>query len=121
VRRPAGPHYPQPDGLHIKLTSEAYLGSLRCPLGGVVILPGQHRGREAVHRRVSSPMLNRDQGDGVGRKGQADGPGRQRPRFTASIPADIRAVGHERCNAVKHVFQARFELPLPPVLGESRR
>src|SRR5580704_19346536 len=40
VRRPAGPRYPQPDGLHIKLTSEAYLGSLRCPLGGMAILPG---------------------------------------------------------------------------------
>ena len=68
-----------------------------------------------------SPCWNQDQGDAVGRKDQADGPGRQRPRFTASISPDIRVAGHEGRNAVKHVFQARFELALPPVLGESRR
>ena len=46
---------------------------------------------------------------------------RQRPRFTASISPDIGITGHEHRNAVKHVFQARFELPVPPVLGKSRR
>ena len=81
----------------------------------------QHLGREAVHRQGFSPVLEPGSGDGVDRKGQADAPGRQRPRFKASTSPGIRVVGHERCNAVKHVFQARFELPLPPVLGESRR
>jgi hypothetical protein len=81
----------------------------------------QHLGREAVHRQGFSPVLEPGSGDGVDRKDQGGGPGRQRPRFTASIPPDIRVAGHERRNAVKHVFQAGFELPLPPVLGESRR
>ena len=31
-RHPAGPHYPQPDGLHIKFTTKAYMRSLQRPL-----------------------------------------------------------------------------------------
>jgi hypothetical protein len=84
-------------------------------------VPGQYLGHPAVHRQGFSPVLEPGSGGGVDRKDQAAGPGRQRPRFTASIWPGIRVVGHERRNAVKHVFQARFELSRPPVLGESRR
>jgi len=48
MRRPAGPCYPQPDDLHIKLTSEAYIRSLREKL-------------TVSTKNRASPWQNRDQ------------------------------------------------------------
>src|ERR1700691_5057884 len=51
MRRPAGLDYPQPDDLHMKLTSEAYVGSLQCPLSIAAILPAVRAPRPSrVHR-----------------------------------------------------------------------
>src|SRR5216683_6013858 len=47
--------------------------------------------------------------------------GRQPARSTASISPQSRLIAHEYRNAVKHVFQASFELPVPAVLGEASR
>ena len=102
--------------LHEKLTPEA----CRVHLSGAAIPTGLHVSRKAVYGRGSRLYLNETRG-GAGRKDQGDDPGRQGPPSTASISPEIRVAGHEHRNAVKHVFQARFELPVPPVLGKSRR
>jgi len=55
LRRPAGLDYPRPEGLHIKLTSETYMRSLRCPLGAAPTLRTTQgtRPSRARERRVA--------------------------------------------------------------------
>ena len=79
-------------------------------------------GRQAVYRPGFSPVLEPGirETASAGRIRQTV-PASNGRGLRASIWPDSRVVGHEHPNAVKHVFQARFELPLPPVLGEARR
>src|SRR5580693_5172536 len=102
--------------LHQKLTWEAYIVHLTAWPS----CPRSTSGARPFTAKVSRPRRDRIRVTASAGKIRQTAR-RQRPRFPASISPDIRIAGHERRNAVKHVFQARFELPLPPVLGESRR
>jgi hypothetical protein len=104
--------------LHQKLIWEAYsvhlAAWLSCPGGSTSAARPSTAG-------VSRPRRNRIRETVPAGKIRQTVPAGNGRGLRASIGPDIRGVDHEHRNAVKHVFQARFELPLPPVLGESRR
>ena len=122
LRHPASLHYPQPDGLHIKFTAEAYFGSLQRPLRdmGVVRPPGLPQDMSAARPSAAGPLACGGARIGTGRDDQEENPGGHWPRVTASISPESRVTGHLRGNAVKHVSQSCFELSIPAVLGVRR-
>src|SRR5712664_2967575 len=129
-RAPAGPPWPArlapPTrsqmaytlNLPEKLNATAYIRSLGRPQ----IVPrysGQrlgHAGPPGLPARTEAAIKQRRRQTRTTRRS-----GRQPARSTASISPQSRLIAHEYRNAVKHVFQASFELPVPAVLGEASR
>src|SRR6202034_1862313 len=112
MRHPAGLDYPQPTDLHMKLTSETYIGSLQRPLSSAAVQPTA-RGTSAIQGARRRRLAH----GGTGIRQTA--PTRNGRGSGASISREIWPIGHDRRNAVKHVLQACFELPFPEVLGQS--